>query len=142
MATEIPTPFPIGSPHALTPPRIDRWRVSSSRSRTDKRDYDRRKIQCDLWMSDIASRSVLRCKTDNISDAGIHASAPIGFGLSVGQRYEVRIADTSALVEGAKSLSSSLGYGTVIRTEIRLGGDRPDRVGFAMRFDAPQLIPA
>jgi hypothetical protein len=141
MPTEIPMPFPIGSPHALMPPRINQWRSTSARRKVDKRDYDRRKLQCDLWMSDVASRSVLRCKTDDVSDAGIHATAPIGFGLAVGQRYEVRIADTGSLVAGGNSLSSPLGYGTVIRTEIRLGGERPDRVGFAMRFDAPQLMP-
>ena len=141
MPTEIPTPFPIGSPHLSMPPRINQWRSTLARRKVDKRDYDRRKLQCDLWMCDVAARSVLRCKTDDVSDAGIHATAPIGFGLAVGQRYEVRIADTGSLVAGGNSLSSPLGYGTVIRTEIRLGGERPDHVGLDMRFDAPQLMP-
>ena len=34
----------------------------------------------------------------------------------------------------------SLGYGTVIRTELYAAGSESDRVGFAIRFDVPQLI--
>src|SRR5262245_43434453 len=78
---ELPTPIPIGSPHVATPPTFDRWGLGPWRAqRTDRRDYTRRMLACDLWLLDLSGQSVLRCKTDDISDAGLHATAPIGFG--------------------------------------------------------------
>ncbi len=135
-------PAPVASPHVAKPPMFDRWGLGPGRAdKRDKREYNRRSVRCDLWLIDAASQSVLRCKTNDISDAGLRAVAPIGFGLAVGQRYEVRIAASN--VGGAMSahLATPLGYGTVIRTEIKTGDDKPDRVGCAVRFDVPQLIP-
>jgi hypothetical protein len=140
MSAHLPTPIPVGSPHLAEMPTFDRWGLVSRRGRLDKRDYDRRDIKCDLWMLDVSAQSVLRCKTDDISDAGLHATAPVGFGLAVGQRYEVRIAHTET-AKGSAHLAAPLGYATVIRTEFHLDSERQDRVGFAVRFDAPQLIP-
>ena len=34
----------------------------------------------DVWLIDVESQAVLRCKTTNISDAGLFATSPIGFG--------------------------------------------------------------
>lgn len=112
-------------------------------NRLEHRDYARRPLQCDVWLIESQSGSVLRCKTDDICDAGLHATAPIGFGLAVGQRYEVRIARTDGVASKTQPghLGKSLGYATVIRTELHVAGDRHDRVGFALRFDRPQLLP-
>ena len=142
MSSELPTPIPVGSPHVAKPPMFDRWGLGPGHAdRRDQREYARRHVRCDLWLIDGASQAVLRCKTNDIADAGLHATAPIGFGLAVGQRFEARIA--AAQTTGAMSahLAASLGYATVIRTEIRVGDDKPDRVGCALRFDVPQLIP-
>ncbi len=132
----------VTSPHVAKPPMFDRWGLGPGHAdKRDKREYSRRPVACDVWLIDAASQSVLRCKSNDISDAGLRALAPIGFGLAVGQRYEVRIAASD--ISGAMSahLATPLGFGTVIRTEIRTGEDRPDRVGCAVRFDVPQLIP-
>jgi hypothetical protein len=141
MPARIPTPIPVGSPHVAKPPAFEPWRWTTARSdRRERRDYARREIACDVWLIDLESQSVLRCKTDDICDAGMSASAPVGFGLAVGQRYEVRIAP-SRTAAMTPHLAASLGYATIVRSGIQVNSDRPDRVGFAVRFDVPQLIP-
>ncbi|MEK6644567.1 MAG: hypothetical protein AABZ08_11730 [Planctomycetota bacterium] len=140
MAAQLPTPIPVGSPFVADPPTFDRWGLGFSKShRVDQRDYSRVAIMRDIWLMDRQTNSVLRCRTNDISDAGLHASAPIGFGLAVGQRYEMRVGNDDAPRGISAVMAKSLGYGTVIRTEMHVGGDL-DRIGFAIRFDVPQLI--
>lgn len=140
MSVNLPTPIPLGSPHLSEPPMFDRWGLGFGRHRTDRRDYMRRSVACDLCLLDLSGRSVLRCETDDVSDAGLHALAPIGFGLAVGQRYEVRVlGDSGDMV--SNPLGVSLGYATVIRTEVQTFVAESGRVGFALRFDVPQLLP-
>ncbi len=139
--TKLPTPMPLGSPHVAKPPMFDRWGLGPGHTdRRDQREYARRHIQCDIWLVDTTSQSVLRCKTDDIADAGLRATAPVGFGLAIGQRYEVRIAGPQSHGAVSAHLARSLGYATVVRTEIKVCDERPDRVGCALRFDVPQLI--
>ncbi len=139
MAVNLPLPIPVGSPHLAEPPIFERWGLNKVR-RLDKRDYSRRSLARDLWLIDNHAQSVLRCRTDDISDAGLHASAPIGFGLAIGQRYELRIARGELTRALPGHFGKSLGYATVIRTEMHIDDGRSDRVGFAVRFDVPQLI--
>ena len=140
--TGLPTPIPLGSPHVAKPPTFARWRFGLHQGgREEKRDYSRRSIQCNLWMIDGESQAVLRCKISDISDAGLHASAAIGFGLAIGQRYELRIANGGAGGMSSPHLATPLGYGTVVRSGIEVDEGEADRVGFAVRFDVPQLIP-
>ena len=142
MSPRLHTPIPVGPAHLGRPHAFENWKLANRRAnRLDQRDYTRRGIACDVWLTDVGSRSVLRCKTDDISDAGLHATAPVGYGLAVGQRYEVRIARQDAMSHDSLPVTKTLGYATVIRTEMRIGGERPDRVGFAVRFDVPQLLP-
>ncbi len=140
--TKLPTPMPLGSPHVAKPPMFDRWGLGPGQTdRRDQREYTRRRIRCDVWLVEVASQAVLRCKTDDISDAGLRVTAPVGFGLAVGQRYEVRIAGHHPHSAVSVHLARSLGYGTVVRTEIKVSDERSDRIGCAVRFDVPQLIP-
>ena len=141
MPVRLPTTIPIGSPHIAKPPVFEPWRWNTGRGEhRERRDYARRLIARDVWLIDLESQSVLRCKTDDVSDAGLSATAPVGFGLGVGQRYEVRIAP-SRTAAMTPHLAASLGYATIVRSGIQVSDDRPDRVGFAVRFDVPQLIP-
>lgn len=143
MPAHPPTPIPVGPAHLSVPPLFDRWGISSRRAaRLDNRDYDRKSARCDLWLIDLSSQSILRCRTNNVSDAGLHAVAPVGFGLAVGQRYEVRLAPPNTTPRPlSEQWAKSLGYATVIRTEIHVADDNSDHVGFAVRFDVPQLLP-
>ncbi len=138
----LPTPMPIGAPYAGRPPLFDRWGIAPGRrTRTDQRDYTRRPVERDIWLLDLTGRSVIRCRTDDVSDAGLHATTPVGYGLAIGQRYEVRIAPSDDPVLASEQCGVSLGYATVIRTEVRLDGGVRDQIGFAIRFDVPQLLP-
>jgi len=141
-SSNLPTPVPVGSPHIGRPPLFGTVRSRQKHGESEeKRDYARRQMDCDVWLLDLQSQSVLRCKTDDICDAGLHASSPVGFGLAIGQRYEVRVADRHGIHVISPQLAKSLGYGTIVRTELRINDDDPHRVGFALRFDLPQLIP-
>lgn len=138
-----PTPIPLGSPHLADPPMFDRWGLlKDDRSARDRRVYNRRDVRCDVWLMDVHSGSVVRCRTDDISDAGLRCTSPVGYGLGVGQRYEIRIASRDAAhAPSSKELLPSLGYGTVVRLELRRDMGDAHRVGFAIRFDTPQLLP-
>ena len=80
---------------------------------------------------------VIDCPADNISEGGLRITAPIGFGLAVGQRFEV-------MLRGAERLGDLIGdghYATVVRTEIVLDrGACQDRLGVGLRFDQPVVF--
>ena len=136
------TPIPLGSPHIAEPPLFPRFGYADlDRAKSNKRSYARRKIQCELFLIDRNTDSILRCLTEDISDAGLYATAPIGYGLAIGQRYELRIACGSGLRPSSAEMVPSLGFATVTRLEIDVQRGDAHRVGFSMKFDVPQLIP-
>jgi hypothetical protein len=45
---------------------------------------------CDLWMIDYAGSTVLRCHCLESSPSGMRLRVPLGYGVGVGQRYELR----------------------------------------------------
>jgi hypothetical protein len=142
MSTMSPMPASPPVPRLSKSALHGRLGIATARTTTaDRREYNRRRAEFDLWLIDANSQSVLRCKTDNVSDAGMHVTAPIGFGLAVGQRFEARIATPQPSGVASAPLAASLGYTTVVRTEIAVGDGRPDRVGCAVLFDVPQLLP-
>lgn len=105
----------------------------------DLREHHRRPVEFELFITDLSGQTVLRCKCLNLSAGGLYATAPVGYGLAVGQRYELRISPPAT---GGDTflLGTSLGYATIIRTQIDvLHGDEP--VGFAMRFDSAKYLP-
>lgn len=105
----------------------------------DLRDHLRRNTKWELWILSMPSRAILRCITDNVSQDGLHATAPVGFGLAVGQRYEIRLSN-SRLPKKSVDQVAPLGYGTVVRTEFQNSHSDCHRVGFAMRFDTPTVL--
>lgn len=44
----------------------------------------------DLWMIDHAGSTMLRCRRLEASGAGMRLCVPAGYGVAVGQRYELR----------------------------------------------------
>ena len=121
---------------------LDRWGILSKDSKLiERRAYSRRKAGFDLWLIDTPSQSVVRCKTIDVCDAGLHATSPIGFGLAIGQRFETRIADAKLADRSSPQLAPSLGYATIVRIELQVDHGESHRIGFALRFDAPQLVP-
>lgn len=142
MLSDPPRPIPLGSPHLGNPPMFDHWdRLPGDVACQEQRIYSRRKLECDVWLIDLAAETVVRCKTNDVSDADLYATSPVGYGLALGQRYEIRIAGRTADGKTSPHLAPSLGYATVVRTQIEIGRGDPHRIGFAMQFDVPQLIP-
>ena len=74
---------------------------------------------------------------DNVSESGLRLTVPVGFGLAVGQRYEVLLRRDGP--DGkSRDLVGEGHYATVVRTEILLHGKADDdRVGVGFRFDSP-----
>ncbi|MCG3131077.1 MAG: hypothetical protein FLDDKLPJ_01852 [Phycisphaerae bacterium] len=73
-------------------------------------------------------------KSDNISESGLHVTVPVGYGLAVGQRYEVLIRE-SASSGGNCGFDDGI-YATVVRTQVKAGGDQ-HCVGVGLRLDQP-----
>jgi hypothetical protein len=94
-----------------------------------------------LFLIDRNTDTVLRCRTEDVSDAGLYATAPIGYGLAIGQRYELRIASGDAHHAASAEMIPSLGFAMVTRLEIDVQRGDSHRIGFSMKFDVPQLIP-
>ena len=116
--------------------RLDPWTPSSEEGDRDDRIHDRRPCRRYVWIINGAGQFVIRCKVDNVSESGLHATAPKSAKLAVGNRFEMRLASENG-TGNSPSFAPSLGYATVIRTEpCNL---EASRIGFAMRFDVPQL---
>jgi hypothetical protein len=80
---------------------------------------------------------IAACPTDNVSEGGLRLTVPVGFGLGVGQRYEVLLHEAAANGH-PDDLVSEGHYGTVVRTEIMLANEgQGDRVGIGLCFDTP-----
>ena len=73
---------------------------------------------------------------------GLRATAPIGFGLAVGQRWQIRLLPPVESRQMGQHLGVPLGCGTIIRTEIVIDPAHSDRIGISLQFDVPQLVPA
>lgn len=112
-------------------PAVDERRTSARR-------------QAGMWASllTLDGRELLRCTTDDVAEGGMHLTTPVGFGLAVGQRYEVLLGRDS----DDRQQPSLLGeghYATVVRTQFHLGEYGPgdgDRVGVGLRFDQPLVL--
>lgn len=73
-------------------------------------------------------------RSDNISESGLHVTVPVGYGLAVGQRYEVLI-QKPATSRGNCGFDDGI-YATVVRTQFKAGGDQ-HCIGVGLRLDQP-----
>ncbi len=74
--------------------------------------------------------------TDNLSESGLHVTVPVGYGLAVGQRYEVVLRDSNS----PPSLRIDEGlYATVVRTQMRTDAER-NAIGVGLRLDQPLFL--
>lgn len=85
----------------------------------ERRFEGRQPVRCDLWMIDHHGSTVLRCHCIEVSNNGMRLRVPLGYGVSEGQRYELRshlpgtpMTDTFGVV-GSR-------WATVVRTELQL----------------------
>lgn len=75
------------------------------------------------------------CLTDNVSLHGMHVTVPVGYGVAVGQRCEVRI----GAPDGSPNQTADAAYATVVRTRMATDGDR-HRVQVGLRLDQPVFL--
>lgn len=85
----------------------------------ERRYEARTPLDCELWMIDHHGSTILRCRCMEISTNGARLRVPLGYGVSEGQRYELRshLPGASAAV-GLGIVASR--WATVVRTELRL----------------------
>ncbi len=101
----------------------------------ESRIHARMLAECQVRLVDLKGQNVVCCSVDNFSAGGLHALAPVGYGLGVGQRYEFHL----EIPEGPLP-NSVVEYGTVVRTELLLG-EQEDQQGISVRFDNPLHLP-
>jgi hypothetical protein len=134
--------MPSVTEHRLTTPSVvplhrdrpaDRWSLAARAN--EMRAAPRVPLQVDFHLIDRTGRTMLRCCSTNISRGGMYAAVPIGYGLAVGQCYEVRLrAQTDDIGPAPGAIVE--GRAAVVWTELRLdGGD--DRLGVGLQFDRP-----
>lgn len=107
-----------------------RWGLADDTN--DARQFRRLTSLHNAHLYDLNGRQIVSCKMNNLSSGGLHAKAPAGYGLAVGQRYEVRFG--SGTPHELHNLSV---YATVVRTELKVNRDE---LGVGMRFDNPLYL--
>lgn len=147
---------PSGTPKTLVPAGVSANGVSVSpeafpggesnlacETLAERREDHRRDMRLSACLIPLGSADDIHCTTDNIGELGMHVTVPIGFGIAVGQRYELVIAGPGAKSIGMGPLLTGGGsYATVVRTELHVGeaNASADAVGVGLRFDQPLVI--
>jgi len=103
----------------------------------ERRNSERQARDTEICLISLRGCEVLRCRLHDASEAGVYVSAPIGFGLAVGQRFEVLLGVDAANEPNPRLLSPGP-YATVVRTRVDVGSGG-DSVGVALRFDRPAM---
>lgn len=75
------------------------------------------------------------CRTNNVSLHGLHLTVPVGYGVAVGQRYEVRI----NAGDGPSHDVVDTAYATIVRTQVVTDGDH-HCVHVGLRLDQPVYL--
>lgn len=105
----------------------------------ERRQRPRRELSCKLTLID----NVMSASSDpptipgeclNISDSGLYATVPLGYGVTIGQRYTFRLMVPEVGPEpGPTQIVSQ--QGLIIRTELLVGFENGnDRLGIAVRL--------
>ncbi|HUN81927.1 MAG TPA: hypothetical protein VMV81_10520 [Phycisphaerae bacterium] len=115
---------------------MTRTRPDFSSATSNGRQHDRRSCDRIVWIFGGSNHSLIRCRVDNLSETGLHATAPRTAHVLVGNRFETRLATERP--DASAAAARNLGYATVTRTEPDEGGK--GRIGFALCFDVPQQV--
>jgi hypothetical protein len=104
----------------------------------ERRFEGRRPVTCDLWMVDHCGSTVLRCRCLDVSKNGMRLRVPLGYGVSEGQRYELRSHLPGASHGTSMGLIGSR-WATVVRTHLHLG-DSEDHLDVGVVLDVSEPI--
>ncbi|MBU0641024.1 MAG: PilZ domain-containing protein [Planctomycetes bacterium] len=110
-----------------------------SKTRVSERRFDQRTpITCNLWMIDHHGSTVLKCHCTNMSKSGMRLRVPLGYGITGGQRYELRSHLPGEQAEPGFNVVGSR-WATVVWTEMQIdAADDHLAIGVALDpTDAP-----
>lgn len=121
-----------------TPHHAGQFDAGAAATIADRRSSPREHFGFNATLYPMGGAAPIRCLGTNIGEGGLHVLAPVGFGLAVGQRYEVAVLDPKVGAAGFNQFDEGR-YATVIRTEITVGHGG-DHVGVSLRFDQPLCL--
>ncbi|MBN1488547.1 MAG: hypothetical protein JXA69_01415 [Phycisphaerae bacterium] len=101
----------------------------------DKRRRVRRAASRDAYLIDASGRTVLRCRVQDLSRTGMYATVPVGFGLTVGQCYDICLGRRQE-PRSARRYDVASCTGSIIRTDL-LSSEDAHYLGIAVQFDMP-----
>ncbi|MCK4659540.1 MAG: PilZ domain-containing protein [Phycisphaerae bacterium] len=108
----------------------------------ERRRWPRAALPASVTLRAPTGAEVPSCPITNVSKGGLRVSVPIGFGLAVGQRYEVLLVRQGSATKPGGPFGKGH-HGTVVRTEIMLGEQADsDWVGIGLEFETPALLQA
>ena len=104
----------------------------------ERRSSPRQSCVRDVCLLSLRGYEILHCRLHDLSASGLYVSAPIGYGLAVGQRFEVLLGD-GAGPRPSPRLMSGGHRASVVRTRMALspGGDS---IGVGLRFEQPVAV--
>jgi hypothetical protein len=107
----------------------------------ERRNGLRRPLRIKANLFPLGGADAISCTSDNIGEGGLHAVVPVGYGLAVGQRYELILGEPSRTTDdsGIMLLPGEGHYATVVRTELIMK-EHGDQVGVGLRFDQPLVL--
>ncbi len=112
---------------------------ASAAVEADRRANHRIPVKLPTTLVGLNGSEVLRFTTDDVGEGGLRFKAPIGYGLAVGQRYEVVFPD-EVTERGWGNLVGDGHYATVLRTEMRADADPDEHLTVGLRFDHPLVL--
>jgi len=88
----------------------------------------------------LCGADAIDCVTDDLGPGGMHVTVPGGYGVAVGQDFELKMAAPGASLGMGPLVSASGLRATVVRTKLRTNG-KGGCVGVGLRFSQPLCIP-
>ncbi len=140
-------PSPARLPRSQTSSTVViRWQRATTG--TEKRQWPRRSLRCALVLNSSvvepqAKLVTVPAECSDISNGGLCAIVPLGYGVAIGQRYTFQLTIGERGPEPG-SLQTVSQQGEIVRAELLLGEDGyADRVGIGVRLFGPRsgLVP-
>lgn len=94
--------------------------TSSAPRQTERRLYQRQSSIGHLWLIDHQGGTVLRCQCTDVSDTGARLRVPLGYGITNGQRFELR-AHMPGHDDPTEVLPFRQRWASVVRTRVQTG---------------------
>ncbi len=109
----------------------------------EKRQCPRRSLRCPIALIDNVTESdheprTVPAECMNVSEDGLYAIVPIGYGVAMGQRYTFRLSTGERGPEPGMN-QIVMQQGRIVRTELLLGANgQTDRVGVGVKLIGPR----